>query len=958
MTGRTVACPEATVSLRKESFSGRLIHCLFVVLLFSILYGIFFSPVLFNNRLLAPGEGWSQSFPAFTAKRTLWTPFLWGGLPAAADPTMQSWYPVALFFSGIAHSWNAFVVSAYVLASSFTYGLIYSITRSRLASLAGGIIYGMCGFMMAHLPHTSMVHTAVWLPLLLWALTELRSRLFSPWWLLASSVSVACSVLAGHPQIFVFTLGVGVVYMLFSTFSKEEDRWRYCALAAVSMTLGVGLAAVQLLPSAELTGLTHRSGLSYADFTSYALHPLQTIQLMFPYLFGGVAVQGAFYKYSYFGLWNLAELSGYVGLLPPMMVVIALFGKGRRSMVWFWTAFGVGALLLSFGGSTPLGKLMYYVPAYNKFRAPARHLLELSLAASILTGLGIKAMQDHLLPKAFIRKIVIAAALVMISGLMIILLFSAKIHAVMASKGVAGHGFLPWSNPAVGIPMIISVMTGFSLLLWAGKVDSKMRQVLLLTVLIVDLASFGWFGDWRYYSPGKASMNTSPTVEKYREILQRNHQRLLPVRGEAGVEVEIMPNISRYRGVPSISGYGPFIYPRLGDLVPMGTTGRVWGDWAALGNQSLNILATRFIFLPRGDIKPAAAENKEGTFSAEDLNVTLGAGCGISHPRDAAFILPAGVTASSLHVVSSLACSTNTLQNRPVARVLLETAAGESLVFDLAAGRDTAEWAYDCSDVTPLMKHDKATVHKSYPVTRASNPCLGHHYRTRFAFGKPVPIAKLRVHWTGESESIVLHKISLRDDARGISYPLGMTTDSIANTARWRHIEDAGDTSIYENLLAMPRAWLTPAAVSLRPEDIFKAIKSSVMPDGSAFDPRAVALVEEPLALQGKGAEGTARVVHIDDTAVEVLTDTTSSAFLVLSDMYYPGWKATIDGIPTHLFRADYILRGVMVPAGGHIVRFEYVPQSFYSGILISAASLLAILGLLFFVIKGRRDDN
>jgi uncharacterized membrane protein YfhO len=86
---------------------------------------------------------------------------------------------------------------------------------------------------------------------------------------------------------------------------------------------------------------------------------------------------------------------------------------------------------------------------------------------------------------------------------------------------------------------------------------------------------------------------------------------------------------------------------------------------------------------------------------------------------------------------------------------------------------------------------------------------------------------------------------------------------------------------------------------------------------------------------------------------LEVETTANAPAFLVTSDVFYPGWRATIDGAPAELFQTDYAFRGLPVPAGTHAVRFEFSPRSFYQGVFISAASLL-LLGACVFWLKRK----
>jgi uncharacterized membrane protein YfhO len=66
----------------------------------------------------------------------------------------------------------------------------------------------------------------------------------------------------------------------------------------------------------------------------------------------------------------------------------------------------------------------------------------------------------------------------------------------------------------------------------------------------------------------------------------------------------------------------------------------------------------------------------------------------------------------------------------------------------------------------------------------------------------------------------------------------------------------------------------------------------------------------------------------------------------------YPGWRATIDGRPAKVYQTDYVLRGVVVPPGDHVVEFRFSPASFWLGLCVSAASAALLLG----VVLGARS--
>jgi len=71
--------------------------------------------------------------------------------------------------------------------------------------------------------------------------------------------------------------------------------------------------------------------------------------------------------------------------------------------------------------------------------------------------------------------------------------------------------------------------------------------------------------------------------------------------------------------------------------------------------------------------------------------------------------------------------------------------------------------------------------------------------------------------------------------------------------------------------------------------------------------------------------------------------------FLILSDVYYPGWKVYVDGIEEKIYRADYLLRAVHLPPGFHQVRFVYDPMSFKVGLWIILSTLFCFGGYLIY---------
>ncbi len=913
-------------------------HGLLVFLFYLLLFTIFFSPVIFFGRLLAPGggrlgDGLLYHVAYFQSNKLLWDPLLAGGFPMIADPQVIAWYPPALLLSFLPGGWNVFVISAYVLAACFTYGYVYTLTRSRLGALASGIIYSMCGFMMAHLGHTTIIHAAVWLPLIVWSIEMLRQRI-SREWIAIGSLAIACCVLAGHLQIVTYSLLFGVAYAVVFGWNATVGRWRFYLVFTLLMAVGVSLAAIQILPAAELARFSTRSNFSFSDFVSYSLPYKHLLLLLFPAAFGGLPRYGTT---AYFGEWNLTEMSSYVGLLTLMLAAFGLVAGRRKPAIIFWLCAGVMALLFALGDGTPLARLVYQLPVIGKFRAPARNVIELAFACSVFAGFGIDAVRRQEITRRVVLVTVSAGALIMVVCLLVL-----RSTALLQSASSQGLDLRPWSNPALAVPLIVFVAGAAVLWFWHQQPHSVLRQSLLLVVLGLDLASFGWFYAWHDFAPGKGVLVQPAIGSEYKPSLDSSRQRMVSVRGTLGGVDELPPNLSRLWDTPNATGYGPLTLSTVTDLLSLLPDGSLAPRWKERTDQGLNLAAVRYVFLPARE----TLTEHDVVWEKEDMNIWLGAGCDRPPQHSVKLQVPKPAHTTEIALVTRLACATGLADGQDVVHLIATDSSGISQTVVMKAGQHTSEWAYDCPNVTPGMKHSRAQVFSSFAAKMYDTPCEGHFYYSRLSLHQPAEITELEFQWVGQNGAMSVEKVALSSDGGNSWTPLNALSAANSN---FRLLSDSSAVRVYENINAMPRAWLASEAVLLKPDEILRAVKTSVLPDGTLFYPAHTVLVEEHLpAIPGRpDPTGYAYVGSLSGTVMEVRTSSASDSFLITSDTWYPGWQATIDGTPASIFRANYALRGVRVPAGRHLVKFEYRPGRLYMGAAISVLSLLALGGIL-----------
>lgn len=156
----------------------------------------------------------------------------------------------------------------------------------------------------------------------------------------------------------------------------------------------------------------------------------------------------------------------------------------------------------------------------------------------------------------------------------------------------------------------------------------------------------------------------------------------------------------------------------------------------------------------------------------------------------------------------------------------------------------------------------------------------------------------------------------------------------------------------FENKHVLPRIFLaTDYVIRSNNQDILDTFFS----DG--FNPaQTVILEEEPggdFEMGSDDKDSFSEIIAYEPEKVVVKTDSSKNSLLFLSDNYYPGWEAFVDGRPSKIYRADYSFRAVSVPAGAHIITYIYNPSSFKTGVIITGLTLLMIsLSVIFFHLK------
>jgi hypothetical protein len=195
----------------------------------------------------------------------------------------------------------------------------------------------------------------------------------------------------------------------------------------------------------------------------------------------------------------------------------------------------------------------------------------------------------------------------------------------------------------------------------------------------------------------------------------------------------------------------------------------------------------------------------------------------------------------------------------------------------------------------------------------------------------------------------------------GVTDLVALPDDPLVRAPGLRVAYSGPDARVYLNSHAVPRAFVVDRQLVVG--DAERALETV---SSRSFQPLAVAVIEKPIrgipVTTGRDPPsipaGGARFVSYGDERVRLTADARRPGVLVVTDTYYPGWNATVDGKSVPLERVDYLFRGVPLAAGHHVVELRYEPTSWRVGLAVSAAALTALLLLTAVGLRRRSLGN
>ena len=365
---------------------------------------IFGLPALLGHPVL-PGDDLTQNLPLRVlagqqiraGHLPLFDPYIWSGAPLLAGWNAAAAYPLTWLFAilpGIA-AWTVNMIATWAVAGLGMFCFLRALRLASLACLLGAFSFAFAGGMSAQVSHFGLVAGMSWVPLALLSILRLsqdrpmasRPGLAQPGrcgWIAVLAAAIGLMILAGEPRAIDDACVIVLLYGAWQVARLGRRAGPAVVSVSTGLALGVCLGAVQWLPGVTAISSSQRGADSMALYSSGSLPVRWVLLTLVPDLLGG---SGSLGQPSFFGFYNLTEVTSYVGILP-LVAAFALLGRLRwrpRPPDWLvWHVMALAGVALALGGNTSLGDLLYHLPLFGDQRLQSRNILVLDLALAVL----------------------------------------------------------------------------------------------------------------------------------------------------------------------------------------------------------------------------------------------------------------------------------------------------------------------------------------------------------------------------------------------------------------------------------------------------------------------------------------------------------------------------------------------------------------------------------------------
>lgn len=488
----------------------------------------------------------------------LWNPYTFAGGPLLANLQSGAFYPINIIFFLLPFSiaWGFFILLQSLLVLIFLFLYLNNLRLDKRASLLGAISFAFGGFFISWLEWGNVIHTALWLPLILLSIDKIilqkNNFKFHPFdtlrinfkflaWSFIFIFALISSFFAGHLQVFFYIFIFSTVYFL-ARWIQHGKNLKVLGLFSVFCLLFIVITSIQWYPAFQFI-INSARNLDLASWRDAGWFvPWQNlVQFIIPDFFGNPATL------NYFGVWNYGEFVSYIGIGSFIFALFAIFRKDKKTLFFFL------ALLVSliFALPTIFAKLPYkFNFPFLSTSQPTRLIFIADFSLSVLAALGFDYFLKIRSKKKTIYILSIVSIVFIIIWIFVLFLFK---NISLQNLAVTKQNLIfPSILVAINFLLIIFI------LLFKNKKIVSILSMTIVILLFLDLLRFGW-----KYTPFTNKDYLYPNT-KTMEFLKNN---LGNYRYMATDSRFFPPNFSIMYKLQSLDGYDPLYLENYGELM-------------------------------------------------------------------------------------------------------------------------------------------------------------------------------------------------------------------------------------------------------------------------------------------------------------------------------------------------------------------------------------------------------
>ncbi len=495
----------------------------------------------------------------------LWNPYAMAGIPLLANGQSAAFYPlnIILFLIPFQAGWSLLIIVQPILAGLFLYLYLRNLRLNPWASILGALSFSFCGFFVAWLEWGTVLHVALWLPLVLLsidkmfifstskAISNIKYQIVNKQirvrknlvWSLVFILSLVCSFLAGHVQTFFYLFVVCLAYII-ARFIQLKPPAKVLFGFIICLFLFAIITAVQWIPSAQLVSLSARNIDQDWQKAGWFIPWENSIQFIAPDFFGNPATG------NYWGVWNYAEFVGYVGIIPLLFAIFALFFRRDKKTLFFGLVL-IGAFLFAFPTIFAQIPFLLHVPLLSTSQ-PTRLIFLVDFALAVLAAFGmdyyLKTSQKTIIPVLLLFVLIFA-------GLWSFIIFGEKVGVDILMENVIT------AKRNLYIPTLLSGIAVIILFANLFLKNKNMRNIII--ACIIGITIFDLFRFAQKFTPFTDRIYLFPTTRSI-SFLQHNtnNYRIMAVDDQI-----LPPNFQLMYKLQSVEGYDPLYLQRYGELI-------------------------------------------------------------------------------------------------------------------------------------------------------------------------------------------------------------------------------------------------------------------------------------------------------------------------------------------------------------------------------------------------------